>query len=91
MTKPSRAVAKWDQLDPVANALLDLIETQNTVASTISAWGEARYDGTFATEAEVEAAFDACTDAIIESHAAQTPDRRYVRSRRGKCRHVGAL
>lgn len=75
MTKPNRAavnVPEWDQLDPVANAVLGLIGTQYAVAIAIAATGEARGDGTFGTEAEaeVEAAFDARTDAIMELLAA---------------------
>lgn len=90
MTKPKQAAmnfAEWDRLDPIANALLDLIERQNTVACAINAAGEARDDETFATEAEVQAAFDACTVVIVELPA-QTACLRYVRSRRGKSRHV---
>jgi len=51
-------VDPWDPFDPVANAVLDLIETQNAVMSTMFATGEARDDGTFADLDEVEAAFD---------------------------------
>jgi hypothetical protein len=84
-------VAEWDQLDPVANAVLDLIETQNAVASAIDATCEARDDGTFAADAEVEAAFDARTDAIMELLAAQTAYWRHERSRWGKIRRGETL
>ena len=72
-------VDPWDPLDPVANAVLDLIKAQNAVLRTIKATGEARDDGTFATLDEVEAAFDARSEAIMEllaAHAAYWGRRR---------------
>jgi len=84
-------LAEWDQLDPVANAVLDLITTQNAVQSAIDATGEERDDGTFATDAEVDAAFDARTDAIMELLAAQTAYWRRERSRRGKSRRKESI
>lgn len=62
----------WDECDPVANALLALIEAQNVVGRTILGLCEERDDGTFATCAEVDAALVARSDAITEMLAAQT-------------------
>jgi hypothetical protein len=64
-------VAPWDECDPVANAVVAVIEAQNAVQRTNDAMGEARDDGTFATNAEVDAAFDARSDAILDLLAAQ--------------------
>ena len=75
-------VDPWDPLDPVANAVLNLIKTQNAVPSAIKATGEARDDGTFATLDEVEAAFDARSDAIMKLLEAQAAYWRRKRSRR---------
>jgi len=73
-------VDPWDECDPVANALLVLIEAQNVVQRTNDATGEERDNGSFATDAEVDAAVDARTDAIMELLAAQTTYERYKRS-----------
>ncbi len=75
-------VDSWDPLDPVANAVLNLIKTQNAVPRAIKATGEARDDGTFATLDEVEAAFDARSDAIMKLLEAQATYWRRKRSRR---------
>ncbi len=75
-------VDPWDPLDPVANAVLNLIKTQNAVPRAIKATGEARDDGTFATLDEVEAAFDARSDAIMKLLEAQAAYWRRKRSRR---------
>ncbi len=75
-------VDPWDLLDPVANAVLDLIKTQNAIPSAIAATGEARDDGTFATLDEVEAAFDARSDAIMKLLGAQAAYWRRKRRRR---------
>lgn len=74
-------VEPWDQLDPVASAVLVLVDAQNAITRTISATGEARDDGSFATDAEVEAAFDTRTDALMELVAAQAVYWRLERSR----------
>ena len=75
-------VDPWDPLDPVANAVLNLIKTQNAVQRAIKATGEARDDGTFANLDEVEAAFDARSDAIMKLLEAQAAYWRRKRSRR---------
>ena len=64
-------VAPWDEEDPVANAVLALIEAQNALQSVFDATCVERDDGTFATDAEVDAALDARTDAIMELIAGQ--------------------
>jgi hypothetical protein len=65
-------VEEWNEFDPVANALLSLIEAQNVVQRTIDATCEERDDGTFATDAEVDAALVARFNAITGMLAAQT-------------------
>ena len=75
-------VDPWDPFDPVANAVLDLIETQNAVQSAFNATAEARDDGTFADLDEVEAAFDARSDAIMKLLEAQAAYWRRNRRRR---------
>jgi hypothetical protein len=73
-------VEPWDQLDPVANAILALVGAQNAVTRTITATCEERHDGSFASDAEVEAAFDARTHALLELLAAQEVHWRLERS-----------
>lgn len=59
---------EWDDCDPVVIALLAVIKAENVVANTI----DDKIDyGTVTTDDEVEAAFDARTDAIIELLTAQ--------------------
>src|SRR5262245_41071235 len=66
----------WDQYDPIANAVLDLIEAQNALQLTIQATGEARDDGTFATFEDIDAALVARADAIVNllAEALQPPE-----------------
>ena len=64
-------VAPWDEFDGVANAVLALIEAQNALQRAIDATCEERDDGTFATHAEVDAASDARSDAIVKLIAAR--------------------
>ena len=65
-------VEPWNEFDPVANALLALIEAQNVVQRTSDATGEERDEGTLATDAEVDAVLVARSDAITAMLAAQT-------------------
>jgi predicted transcriptional regulator len=64
-------VGPWDACDPVAHAILGVIEAQNAVANTIDATCEERDDGTFATDEEVDIAFDARSAAIKKLLAVQ--------------------
>lgn len=56
-------ITPWDEFDPIANAILALVESQNVVQQAMKVFCVARDDGTFATLAEVDAAFRARTDA----------------------------
>src|SRR5262249_23716034 len=69
-------LAEWDECDPVANAVLDLIKAQNALQRTINATGEEGDDGTFATFEDIDAALVARADAIVNllAEALQTPE-----------------
>jgi hypothetical protein len=73
-------VDPWDEYDPVANTLLVLIEAQNVLQRTFDATCEERDDGTYATDAELDAALDARTDAVVELLVAETAYWRESRS-----------
>jgi hypothetical protein len=69
---------KWEALharlgafDRLTDTIDDLVEAHNAYLGVCNASCEERDDGTFATDAEVDAAIDARADVIMELIAAQ--------------------
>ncbi len=67
----------WDDLDPVANTILDLVEAQNELAQAISAEGYADIDGAPevgpALEKRAAAAVDLMHALLLETELTWTP------------------
>jgi hypothetical protein len=70
-TREPVRINSWDELDPVANAVLALVEAQNNFQRAIDGLVEARDDGSFATDEEWSDALRARTDAVIRLFAAE--------------------
>jgi hypothetical protein len=67
----------WDDLDPVGNAILDLVEAQNELTQAISAEGYANIDGAPevgpALEKRAAAAVDLMHALLLETDLTWTP------------------